>query len=90
MGFATLGFGVCAGHGSVGCVWSVCVMGVMGVVAVFLRYFRTRELPGGAGHGPLTADDQKVGPLRAEERPHTIRCGGVLLLLGDPPFDRRL
>ena len=44
MGFVTLGFGVCAGRGSVGRVWSVCAMGVMGAVAVFLRYFETRVL----------------------------------------------
>ena len=44
MGFAALGFGVCAGRGSVGSVWSVGVMGVTGAVAVFLRYFETREL----------------------------------------------
>ena len=51
MGFVTLGFGVCAGRGSVGRVWSVCAMGVMGAVAVFLRYFEARELPDVVGGG---------------------------------------
>jgi len=45
VGFVTLGFGVCAGRGSAGRVWSVGVMGVMGAVAVFLRYFEVRGLP---------------------------------------------
>ena len=58
MGFVTLGFGVCAGRGSAGGVWSVCVMGVMGAVAVFLRYFEARGAAGCGGtqttKSPLT------------------------------------
>ena len=51
MGFVALGFGVCAGRGSVECVWSVVVMGVTGAVAVFLRYFETRGAAGCSGGG---------------------------------------
>ena len=64
MGFVTLGFGVCAGRGSVGCVWSAVVMGVTGAVAVFLRYFEARVPPDVEGH---TNDKKPPHPPQQRE-----------------------